>query len=371
MSRRILWLTKGLGRGGVERLLTTTAAHLDEGRFSVEVAYLLPEKTAFVGRLRERGMTVLCLQARSDLDPRWVLRLRRLLRDGDYAVVHTHSPLSAAAARLVAPRRVRVVHTEHNMWGRYRRATYWANALTYRLNDAVIAVSAAVADSVPRGFLPAGLRVSGPTVLIHGTDLEDARRSRLAPARARAALGLAPDGPVIGTVGNLTPKKDHQVLVMAFAHLLQRMPEAQLCIIGSGPLEPQVRRWVREAQVAEATVLAGSRDDAPDLLPAFDVFTLSSRFEGLSIALVEALAAGVPSVATRVGGVPEVLAGSGAGLMVPAGDAPALAAALESVLTDELVHKQMAEAALARAEDFDVRVAVRKIEDIYDKVLQR
>ncbi len=101
-------------------------------------------------------------------------------------------------------------------------------------------------------------------------------------------------------MGNLTPKKDHQVLVMAFAHLLQRMPEAQLCIIGSGPLEPQVRRWVREAQVAEATVLAGSRDDAPDLLPAFDVFTLSSRFEGLSIALVEALAAGVPSVATRV-----------------------------------------------------------------------
>ena len=113
------------------------------------------------------------------------------------------------------------------MWGRYRRATYWANALTYRRNDAVIAVSEAVAESVPRRFLPPGYGQRAE-VVIHGTDLEDARRSRLAPARARAALGLAPDVPVIGTVGNLTPKKDHQVLIRAFAHLLRRMPEAQL-----------------------------------------------------------------------------------------------------------------------------------------------
>jgi glycosyltransferase involved in cell wall biosynthesis len=316
-------------------------------------------------------MTVHCLQARSDLDPRWVLRLRRLLRDGDYAVVHTHSPLSAAAARMVAPRKVRVVHTEHNMWGRYRRATYWANALTYRRNDAVIAVSEAVADSVPRAHLPTALRAGGPTVVIHGTDLEDARRSRLTPSQGRAALGLAPEGPVVGTVGNLTTKKDHRVLVQAFAALRRHIPDAQLCVIGSGPLEAQLRDWVRQARVEDATVLAGSRDDAPDLLPAFDVFALSSRFEGLSIALVEALAAGVPSVATRVGGVPEVLTGSGAGLMVPAGDVPALAAALESVLTDDVLHKQMAEAALDRAEDFDVRVAVRKIEALYDEVLQR
>ncbi len=107
MSSRVLWLTKGLGRGGAERLLTTSAAHLDEGRFSVEVAYLLPEKDAFVQRLAERGMTVHCLRASRDVHPGWVLRLRRLLRDGDYALVHTHSPLSAAVVRMVAPRGVR------------------------------------------------------------------------------------------------------------------------------------------------------------------------------------------------------------------------------------------------------------------------
>lgn len=370
MSQRVLWLTKGLGRGGAERLLTTSAAHLDEGKFSVEVAFLLPEKTAFVSRLTARGMTVHCLGARSDLDPRWVLRLRRLLRDGDYALVHTHSPLSAAVARLVAPRGVRVVHTEHNMWGRYRRATYWANALTYRRNDAVIAVSQAVAESVPRRFLPSSLRTSGPTVVIHGTDLVDARSTRLSKADARTALGLPADVPVVGTIGNMTPKKDHLVLIQAFAALRRRLPVARLCLIGSGPLEAQVRQWVRAAGVADATVLAGSRDDAPDLLPAFNVFALSSRFEGLSIALVEALAAGVPSVATRVGGVPEVLRGSDAGVMVEAGDAAALTAALEAVLCDNALQEKMAAAALDRAEDFDVRNAVASIEGIYDSVLQ-
>jgi glycosyltransferase involved in cell wall biosynthesis len=369
MTSRVLWLTKGLGRGGAERLLTTSAAHLDNGRFSVEVAYLLPEKDAFVGRLEERGMTVHCLRASRDVAPGWVVRLRQLLRDGEYTLVHTHSPLSAAVVRLVAPRGLKVVHTEHNMWDRYRRSTYWANALTYRRNDAVIAVSHAVADSVPRRFLPAGLQQAGPTVVIHGTDLESSTESRLDRQSARAALGLPQDVPVVGTVGNLTPKKDHQTLVTAFAAVRRQVPEARLCVIGSGPLQGQLQRWVHDAGIADVTVLAGTRDDAPDLLPAFDVFALSSRFEGLSIALVEALAAGVPAVATRVGGVPEVLADSGAGLMVPAGDPTALAEALRTVLTDDERRRSMSADASARATAFDVRSAVRDIEALYDEVL--
>ncbi len=232
------------------------------------------------------------------------------------------------------------------MWDRYRRSTYWANALTYRRNDAVIAVSHAVADSVPRNFLPDALRSTGPSVVIHGTDLASSAASRSDRQSARAALGLPQGVPVVGTVGNLTPKKDHPTLVAAFAALRRQVPDAWLCIIGSGPLEAQLHRWVGEAGIDDVTVLAGTRDDAPDLLPAFDVFALSSRFEGLSIALVEALAAGVPAVATRVGGVPEVLAGSGAGLMVPAGDPTALADALCTVLTDEGRRRTMAADAL-------------------------
>jgi glycosyltransferase involved in cell wall biosynthesis len=126
---------------------------------------------------------------------------------------------------------------------------------------------------------------------------------------------------------------------------------------------------VREAGIAHVTALPGTRDDARELLPAFDVFALSSRFEGLSIALVEAMAAGLPSVATRVGGVPEVLEGSAAGLMVPARDERAFTAALRGLLNDTAGRVEMGHAARARARAFDVRSAVRQIEAVYERVL--
>jgi glycosyltransferase involved in cell wall biosynthesis len=367
---RILWLTKGLGRGGTERLITTCAPHLDGGRFEVEVAYLMPSKDAYVARLLEQGVKVHCLEAAArDVDIDWTQRLRSLLRAGDFALLHTHSPLPAALARVAAPRHLKMVHTEHNMWSRYRRTTYWANALTYRRNDAVVAVSQAVADSVPRAHLSQGLRRTGIDVVHHGVDLATVATGAIERAAARAALGLPADALVVGTVGNLTEKKDHRMLVEAFALVHRQLPASRLVIIGSGPLEQDLHRWVRDAGLTAVSVLPGSRDDARELMPAFDVFALSSRFEGLSIALVEALAAGVPSVCTRVGGVPEVLDCDLAGLVVPAQDTHAFATSLIRVLSDDRLRSEMGSAARQRAQSFDVRVAVHRLEEIYDRVL--
>ncbi len=370
MTARILWLTKGLGRGGAERLITTCTPHLDAGKYTIEVAYLLPEKTAYVDRLRDRGVTVHCLDAPRDLNLGWTRRLRSLIQHGDFSIVHTQSPLPAAVARVTtSSRATRMVHTEHNMWSRYHRGTYWANALTYPRNNAVIAVSQAVADTIPSHHLARQVRHDGVDVVLHGVDLDEGPVAPDARASARESLGLPQDALVVGTVGNLTEKKDHRMLLQAFAALHQRVPQARLCIIGSGPLEHRVAGWVDQLGIRAVTTLPGSRDDARELLPAFDVFALSSRFEGLSIALVEALAAGLPCVSTRVGGVPEVLEGSDAGVMVPAGDAAGLTRALQTVLADEQLRGRMGEAALARAAAFDVRRSVRQIEAIYERVL--
>jgi glycosyltransferase involved in cell wall biosynthesis len=367
---KVLWLTKGLGRGGAERLLTTCAPHLDEGRFTVEVAYLVPWKDAYVDRLEQSGVRVHCLGAKRDVDPRWMLRLRRLIRRGGFELVHTHSPLSAAVARVVTlGTPVRVVHTEHNMWSRYRRGTFWANALTYRLNDAVVAVSHAVAGTISARYLSRDLRRRGVDVVHHGIDFASVDKGAVARAKARAELGLPEDVPVVGTVGNLTEKKDHGSLVQAFAEVRRRLPDARLVIIGSGPLEARVHDAVRRAGLEGSVLLTGSRDDAQTLLPAFDLFVLSSRFEGLSIALVEGLAAGVPAVCTRVGGVPEVLDGSDAGVMVPPQRPDLLAAAIVDVLTDDAGRARMAEAAVRRATAFDVRRSVAELAAIYDRAL--
>lgn len=367
---KVLWLAKGLGRGGAERLLVSGAAHLDRSRFEVEVAYLLPYKDAFVPELRARGLAVHCLEQRSGHDLSWVRRLRRLVRDGDFDLVHTHMPIPAVAARIaLGPSGPALVHTEHNVWGRYRKPTYWANALTFRRNDAVIAVSSAVRESMTERLLPAP--PATVEVLLHGIEHDAMHAGPTARAAARALLSLPADAFVVGNVANFTPKKDQASLLEAFRLLRDDVPSARLVLIGTGPLEQQLRARALTLGLSDAVIFTGSRDDVPELLPALDVFCLSSLHEGLSIALVEAMASGVPAVCTAVGGVPEAMRDGVDGLLVPASNPVALAAALGRLAAEPETQRRFAANARTRSQEFDMRVALLRIEEIYDDVLAR
>jgi glycosyltransferase involved in cell wall biosynthesis len=168
----------------------------------------------------------------------------------------------------------------------------------------------------------------------------------------------------VGSVGNFTPKKDHRTLLYAMSRVVWRHRGAQLVLVGSGPLERELRDTVRSMGLAERVVFAGSRDDVEELYPAFDVFALSSRNEGLPISLLEAMAAGVPCVATSVGGVPEVV--SNEGLLVPAGDADALADALSTLLGAPELREAVGAHAAQTARRFDITKAVHRIEEAYE-----
>jgi glycosyltransferase involved in cell wall biosynthesis len=360
-ATRVLMLAKGLGRGGTERLLCGTVRLLDRDAYDVEVAYLLPWKDALVGEIEAAGVPVHCLDGPRATSVAWLGRLRRLVRDRNIDVVHTHMPLPAVAARLALPgRHPAFVHTEHNLWDRYRPATRWANRVTYGRNAAALAVSAAVAASV-RAPLPR------PEVVVHGVEVAP---PAVPAAAARAALGLDGDGAgslVVGTVGNFTAKKDQATLVRAVG----RVPGARLVLVGSGPLEHDLRALVAHDGLAERVTFAGSRGDVADLLPAFDVFALSSRYEGLPIALLEAMAAGRPCVATRVGGIPEVVTDGVDGVLVPPEDPDALADALSALAADPDRRAALGSAAVTRAGDFRLDAAVERIAAVYDRVTGR
>ena len=354
----VLMLTKGLGRGGTERLLADTVRHVDRSRFRVEVAYLLPWKDALCDEIRAADVPVHCLDAPRPTSVAWLPRLRRIVRDHGIDVVHTHMPLPAAAARVALPgRRPVFVHTEHNMWDRYRRPTRWINRVTYRRNAAVIAVSDRVAGSI-RSRVPV-------EVVVHGIDADRARHGSVARESARRALGLDAHQPVVGTVGNFTAKKDQVTLLRAAARLRQEVPDLRLVLIGSGPLEGELRSLADALGIAASTFFAGSRPDVGALLPAFDVFALSSRFEGLPIALLEAMASRLPCVATSVGGIPEVVTDGDDGMLVQPGDPDALATAIGKLLADDVLRSTVGDRALVRARDFRVDRAVRRIEAVY------
>lgn len=367
--RRVLWLTKGLGRGGAEQLLVDSVGHLDRERFDVEVAYLLPWKDALVPSFAGADVQVHCLHAARAADPRWAVRLRRVVRDREIDLVHTHMPYPAIGARTVlAGTGTPLVHTEHNLWDRYHLATRWANAATYNANRAVLAVSRAVADSitVPR-WAPG--HVPSVEVVYQGADMAAARYGPIARAEARRLLELSDDALVIGTVANFTPKKDHATLLTALAELVPEFPALHWVVVGVGPLEDELRLAVERAGLRRAVSFTGLRDDVPMLLPGFDVFALSSRYEGLPISLLEAMASGVMPVVTEVGGVPEVVTDGRDGLLVPPGDPTAIAAALRKVLADSQRREQLGGAARKRAAQFDLRDAVIRTEAIYDDVL--
>ncbi len=176
---------------------------------------------------------------------------------------------------------------------------------------------------------------------------------------------------MIGTVGNFTAKKDHATLLRALAQVDEKIPSVRLVLVGSGPLEAELRRLVTSLGLDATVVFAGSRGDVPELLPAFDVFALSSRFEGLPIALLEAMATGLPCVATTVGGIPEVVTDGHDGLLVEPADPVRLAVALSSLLGDPDRREELGGNAARRAGDFEVSGAVRQIERVYDEALGR
>ena len=335
-------LTKGLGRGGTERLLVGAVRHLDPSRYRVEVAYLLPWKDALVDEIRHDGVPVHCLDAPHPTSVAWIGRLRQLVRSHDIAIVHTHMPSPAVAARLA-------LESPPAGDRAHRAQPVGPLPAGHALGEPARPTAATAPSSPCRTASP---RRSGrgcrSTSCSTASRRDRARRDAAARAAARALLGLGADEPVIGTVGNLTAKKDHATLLRAVALVRERgprrPPRARRVGAARGRAAPPRRR---RSGSTDSVVLAGSRGDVPELLPAFDVFALSSRFEGLPIALLEAMATGLACVATTVGGIPEVVTDGRDGVLVEPADPAGLADALVALLDDPVRREELGRNAAA------------------------
>lgn len=365
---RVLHAIKGLGPGGAEKLLCAMAAERDREYFEYEVAYVLPWKNHVVPQLADSGVTVHCLgtgggRVRPLLDPRWATRLRRLIRASRYDVVHVHSPLVASAVRPVARSlgrsRPKLVSTEHNGWDTFAAPTRLVNLLTHRFDDARIAVSDEVRDSVPERWRDA------VDVVIHGVQVDALRAFRGERSAVRAELGLADDDIVVGTVANYTAQKAYPNLLAAARKALDAEPRLRFVAVGQGQLEAEVQAEHRRLGLGDRFRLLGYRADAVRVLAGCDVFTLASNYEGLPVALMEALALGLPVVVTAVGGVPDAVTDGREGLLVPPRSPEQLADAILRLAKDDRLRSDLGEAAYRRGADFDVRHATARIEAIY------
>lgn len=301
--------------------------------------------------LIERGVPVVALGRRPGWDWRVAWRLARELRTRRIDVIHAHqyTPFFyAALARALAVTNARLIFTEH---GRHypdlvSPSRRLANHLVFdRLADAVTAVCGFSARSLAEqdGFAPERIEVIGNGI--------DAERYGRAGDRACVLrqLGLDPSRRYVGTIARLHPVKDHETLLRAFPAVAAVVSDVDLLVVGDGPLREHLEQLTSTLGLDGRVRFLGVRSDVPAILSGLDVFALSSLSEASSITLLEAMASGVPVVATDVGGNPEIIRHGVEGLLVGRGDVTALGDAIIRVLSEPVVAGAMGAAGRARA----------------------
>lgn len=363
---RVLAVLDSLSFGGAENLVTTLAAVGPQVGLEVDVLSLAPptpERSAWLPVLRRAGLEPRFLGLRRLAQPDAVPLLARAIRAARCDVVHAHLEYSATlappAAALAGRRAVCTFHhTPGPLRGREAARERLAVVVANRSRGVIFVSAASRAGFAARYHS----RPDRWAVLRNGVDLD---RYRPAPAAAPAAppadLAIPAGAPVVTVVAALRPPKGHAVALAAWPAVLAAVPEARLLLVGSGPQEAALRAQARSLAIADRVVFAGLRGDVPQLLAASTLALLPTWTEALPTALAEAAAAGVPAVASAVGGVPEVVADGSSGLLVPPGDPAALAAAVTRLLCDDGRRAAMGQAARALAERrFDaVRWATR------------
>jgi glycosyltransferase involved in cell wall biosynthesis len=302
-----------------------------------------------------------------------LVRLAALIRRRRYAVVHAHSSIAGALARpaaLLSGRRPRLVYTPHGFAfltpGAARRAAFLAvERALGRVTDRLIALTPTeAATAAESGIVPPRRIVTIPNGVVSA---QIPRRERALEVRRREGWEGAP---VVGTLARMTPQKRPDVWLRTAARIAQARPDVRFAWIWGGEQEQAVRAQARELGLEDRVRFLGYRPDARELIAAFDVFLLTSAFEGLPYSLIEAMAAGVPVVATDVVGTRDVVRPGETGLLAPAGDAPALATHVLHLLAAPAQAHRLAAAGradvLAR---YSVAEMVRRTAELYRSLL--
>lgn len=376
--RNVLHIVTQLELGGAQRSTLQLLARLDRRKFApalissdgplTHAARALPGVPVMLLPSLRRAIHPLA-------DALALAQLTTFIRRGAFDLVHTHSSKAGILGRWAAhaAKRPAVVHTIHGFgFHPYQSAlvrTLYQRVerMTARITDGFIAVSERDRQTGVR----LGIGTPAQYRLIR-YGIETGRfGSDGASLSVRQALGIAPEEPVVGTVACLKPQKAPLDFVAAFHQITQRIPNAHGILIGDGPLRPEVERLRDRLGLGRSLHLLGWREDVPRLLGAMDVFLLTSRWEGLPIACLEAMAAGLPIVATTAGGIPELVTPGENGWLVPAGQPHRLASAVVQLLEAERVRARMgARNRHAMEGRFTIEQMVAETERFYEALLE-
>jgi glycosyltransferase involved in cell wall biosynthesis len=376
--RRILYISELVELGGGEKSLLYFLERLDRTRYSPLV--LCPEPGSLTDELRrlgvpfriERFTPVRTLAGVAPLvSVGSILRVARVMRQERSELVHSNGYSGTILASLPARwRRIPLVWTAHGWSSGKGVKGRFLNHFTSK----VLAVSNPVKEFLckPGRFSPGKVET-----LFLGVDPDQVASAR-SSTDLRSELGIPLHTPLIGMIARFQAIKGHLVFLRAAARIKAVLPECRFLLVGADvfrlPAErgytEQVQEWIRELGLEKQVICTGFRTDIPRVLSILDSLALSSYRESFGVTLVEAMAAGVPAVATRCAGPEDIIEHGRSGLLVPVGDDLALSQALLSLLKDPAYARRLADAARQRVRDhFNIELQTRKLERVYDELL--
>lgn len=362
----ILYLIDNLKLGGAQKIVLTLSEGLDPNKYRI-YTISMGERGPFYEKFKERGQYIESL----DITSFWKLyRLFKILafaKKNEVTLIHSFLFYSNFFGRIIgkAGRVPLIICSE-------RATGVWKNRL-FRLVEALVKGFAdyytAVSEATKRFMVEKeGIPCEKVVTLYNGVDI---RETATDVSRLKLDLGIPPGSKVIGTVGRLADQKGYEYLIKAFKLVNERHKEAVLVIVGGGPLEKSLKDEAVKCSLNDKIVFTGPHKDPSLLMDAMDIYVISSWFEGMSNSLLEAMAKGLPVVATDIDGNREVVVDGETGLLVPPRDEYAIAEALNNLLSGPSVMKAMGLAGKKRIEDrFTTRKMLYNYNDFYTKILK-
>jgi glycosyltransferase involved in cell wall biosynthesis len=293
-----------------------------------------------------------------------------LQRQHSFDLIHADMPVAGLLARLVGRQNgVPNVYTEHNLIERYHPLTRWVHGATFGWQDCVLAVSDEVQASIRRA---GGADKTVVRTLFNGVPVDQVRNEATGLAELRRELNIPQDHCIIGSVAVFRSQKRLADWLAVAAQVAQTEARVTFLLVGDGPEMRMVQEKVCELGLLERVRLPGFRADGRRFIGLMDVYLMTSQFEGLPIAMLEAMVLGKPIVATAVGGIPEVIGDGVEGRLAPAGEITQLAAHVTALLKDATLRQAMGQRGATKVEEhYHIKERVRTIEEVYDAVLTK
>ncbi|SHF91482.1 Glycosyltransferase involved in cell wall bisynthesis [Salegentibacter echinorum] len=361
---KVLHIIKSLGRGGAEMLLPETLRLHDKEKFEFHTIYFLPWKDQMVPEIEQAGGKVLCMEATNNF--KLLAKYKQVAnycKNHKIDIIHAHLPWSGFLSRLVFKKTgIPVLYTEHNIQERYHFVTKKLNASTFNWQNKVLGVSADVSKSIKKNIDP---KIPVQT-LLNGVNTEKYNRNEAAAKEIKEELLIPEEAMVIGNLAVFREQKDLVSWVKAFAIINKSNPEVYGLLVGAGPKEQEIKALIKDKGLEKRIMLPGLQTDTVAYFSAMDIFMMSSQFEGLPIALLEAMSTGCAIVSTKAGGVVEAVREDEDGLLSEVGDFKKLAKNSCKLLDDKTFKKKMQGAARNRVVNaFGLENMVEELEKCY------